>query len=75
MSAITQYRITGICRACYRTSMVYDGCERKWRHADRDDGLCAYTTHAAAEADLDDARADADVLDVRIEGFEFEVEA
>lgn len=70
----TQYRITGICGAGYRTSMVYDGVDRKWKQSDRDDGRCVYTTRAAAEADLDDARADSDVLDVRIETFEFEVE-
>lgn len=70
----TQYRIVGICCAGYRTSMVYDGAERRWKQEDRDDGRCAYTTLTAAEADLDDARADADVLDVRIETFEFEVE-
>lgn len=74
MSTITQYRIVGICGAGYAVGMVYDGGERKWRRADRDDGRCVYTTRAAAEADLDDARADADVRDVCIEEDEFEVE-
>ena len=74
-TTITQYRIVGVCGACYRTDMCYDGSDRKWLHADRDDGRCAYTTRAAAESDLDDARADADVRDVRIETNIFEVEA
>lgn len=69
---ITTYTITGVCGAGYKAPMSYNPNERCWIRAHLDDGRCSFGGLDEAESHLDDARADADVRDVRIEAVETE---
>lgn len=60
------YTIEGVAGAGYRTKMIWDAGDNKWRERDGTDGTDCFNTREEAEAELQFALEDADIRDIEI---------